>query len=112
MTLNDKIKSMLGIAKRGHYTYVGEDEIKFRLKKGKIRLIVISLECPINLDQEYEDLALQHNSTTIRIMTKKELGEAIGLNEVNAIGLSNSSIAHRIEQLQEEVEEYVKEKSI
>lgn len=108
MTLQDKIKGMLGIAKRGKYTCVGDD-ILFKIKKGKIRLIVISLECPKSLDETYEKLAVQYNCTTIRIMSKEELGNSIGLDSLNAIGISNSSIAHKIEDLQQEVEEYVKE---
>ncbi len=107
MNLVDKIVGMLGIAKRGKYIVINEDLI-FKLKKGKIRLIVIALDCPKNLDDNLEQLALKYNATTIRIGTKVILGNAIGLTSVNAIGIINSSIAKKIEELQQEVEEYVK----
>jgi ribosomal protein L7Ae-like RNA K-turn-binding protein len=107
MNLVDKIVGMLGIAKRGKYTVVGDDII-FKIKKNKIRLIVIATDCPKNVDENLEQLALKYNATTIRIMTKVQLANAIGLQSVNAIGIENSSIARKIEELQQEVEDYVK----
>ncbi len=108
MNLQDKIIGMIGIARRGKYTYIGQDII-FKIKKGKIRLIIMAQDAPKSVQDELENLALEHNATTIVFLSKKELGSILNLNELNAIGIANSSIARKIESLQQEVENYGKE---
>ena len=45
MNLVDKIVGMLGIAKRGKYTVVGDDII-FKIKKNKIQVIITPINKP------------------------------------------------------------------
>ena len=79
MTLEERIIGLIGIANRGKYLTYGEDII-FKIKKHKMRLIIIALDS----------------------------SDSFKKDSVNALGVLNSTIAKRIEELQEEVENYVK----
>ncbi len=107
MTLEERIIGLIGIANRGKYLTYGEDII-FKIKKHKMRLIIIALDSSDSFKKEMEQLAIDNNLSTIYFLTKEQLGQIVKKDSVNALGVLNSTIAKRIEELQEEVENYVK----
>ncbi len=84
----------LGLAKRAHYLFVGEELIS-KASKNKISLIIIAEDASTRFVSELQQ-NLHNNPRIIKYKTKRELGSLIEREEVNAIGISNSNMAKAI----------------
>jgi ribosomal protein L7Ae-like RNA K-turn-binding protein len=115
MTLNDRLKGLIGLAKRGKYVVYGE-KLPFNMKKKKVSLLFLASDAAKNsysdLMSIVEKLEDTHPIAVIRLLSKEDLGDAIGSAPVAGLGILNSGIAKRIMELEEEINNGQKEQEL
>ncbi|WP_331721846.1 L7Ae/L30e/S12e/Gadd45 family ribosomal protein [Alkalithermobacter thermoalcaliphilus] len=97
--MNNKVLSLLGLTAKGANLVSGEDTTLNEIKKGKIKLVIISQDASDNTKKKFIDKAKFRDIDYVIFSTKFELGKAIGKNERAVIGIKNINLARQIKNL-------------
>jgi len=93
MIVNNKVLSVIGLAKRAGKTVCGFDAISARARRGDIELLVIASDCSDRTRKDYTDKCAFYNIEHIIYGTKSELGLCAGKGETAAIGICDGGFA-------------------
>ncbi|WP_295235105.1 ribosomal L7Ae/L30e/S12e/Gadd45 family protein [Veillonella sp.] len=85
-----KVKNLLGMAQRAGKLLSGDFVAEKAIKRGQIPLALLASDCAKNNAEKYNWLAQQHKVPLREVLTKAELGQAIG-KEQRAIVLVNDA---------------------
>jgi len=99
--MNTRLHGYLGLANRARKALVGEAIVK-TWEKGKIKLLIIALDASERNAEKLTLRALDSHIATLRLMSKAELGSALGLSEVSAVAITEPGLARRIIEVIEE----------
>ena len=96
--MNDKFLSFLGIAKRAGSLIFGMDEVKSKLLKGDVNLVVIASDISENSEEKIR-VFMENNSCEDKLVkidfTKEDMEPIIG-KYVAVMGVSDINIAKKI----------------
>ena len=100
MNNSERLKGMIGIAKRGGFVTYGEDMFH-RLSRRKLPLIIVANDISPRAKKDLS-AAIDDKQLIMSYLTKRELGELIAARPVNAIGINSAGIARKIIELPKE----------
>ena len=85
-----KIKNLLGLAQRAGKLISGDFAVEKAVKRGGAPLVLLAMDCAANNTKKYTQMAYTHGVPLRTLLTKEELGQAIG-KELRAVVLVNDS---------------------
>lgn len=85
-----KIKNLLGLAQRAGKLISGDFAVEKAVKRGGAPLVLLAMDCAANNTKKYTQMAETHGVPLRTLLTKEELGQAIG-KELRAVVLVNDS---------------------
>lgn len=85
-----KVKNLLGLAQRAGKLISGDFAVEKAVKRGGAPLVLLAMDCAANNTKKYTQMAENHGVPLRTLLTKEELGQAIG-KELRAVVLVNDS---------------------
>lgn len=85
-----KIKNLLGLAQRAGKLISGDFAVEKAVKRGGAPLVLLAMDCAVNNTKKYTQMAETYGVPLRILLTKEELGQAIG-KELRAVVLVNDS---------------------
>lgn len=102
--MRDKFLQFLGLTKRAGKLQEGYNKCEDALKRKKIYLIIVSLDVSQNTVDKFINYSEKYGIPVINAYSKKELGDALGLEEIKVIGVSDKKMSERLASLCKENE--------
>jgi len=100
MMENDKLLSMLGMARKAGKTALGADDILSQINKRKCCFVLISEDLSENSKKKIVNACeynkIEYINTTY---SKEKMGKAVGLIEVSAAGFTEKGFAQAAKKL-------------
>jgi ribosomal protein L7Ae-like RNA K-turn-binding protein len=93
--MSNRLHGYLGLANRAGKALVGEAIIKV-WEKRKIHLLLIAQDAKSRTVEKLVKRAQEQNITIKYVLSKAELGLALGFNEVSSIALCDKGLAQQI----------------
>ena len=90
---NDKILSLMGLAKKAGKLKGGEYCVEAELKKGRAKLVVAALDASDNTKKSYSDMCMYRKVPFALYSNKEDLGRSIGSNERAAVVITDEGFA-------------------
>lgn len=97
--MRDKFLSFLGICKKSRNLLEGYNKCEAILGKRKIYLFIISEDVSINTLDKFKKLAQDNGIEMINKYSKIELGDALGIDEINVLGITDGNLAKKLIEL-------------
>jgi len=83
----------LGIAKRANALVCGETAVENSLSRGKVKILLIAENASERTTGRFKYLAEQFGIKVLRVPTKEEIGEALGLKPVAVMAITDGNFA-------------------
>lgn len=99
--MNNKFLQFLSLIKRSGKIVEGYNKTEELLKKGLIKVLIVSEDASENTYEKFKNYSTKYNVYLIKKYTKTQLGLSIGRNEINVIGLTDGSMCKKIIELYE-----------
>lgn len=93
---NDKILSLLGLAKKAGKLKSGEYCVEEEVKKRKAKLVIVACDASDNTKKSYSDMCSYKNVPIIFYADKDSLGKCIGCEERAAVVLTDEGFANAV----------------
>lgn len=100
--MQNKFLSFLGIAKKSRNLVEGYNTCEEEIKRNKIHLCILSLECSENTKKKFEKYCDDRKVPVIGNIPKSELGMAIGREEINVLAVKDEKICENLIKLWKE----------
>ena len=94
--INDKILSLLGLAKKARKLKSGEYCVETEIKKGKALLVIVASDSSDNTKKKYTDMCSFRKVPIYFYSNKDDLGKCIGSNERAAAVIIDEGFAKAI----------------
>ena len=92
----EEIRGLLGLARRANRLSVGSRETRSALRRGEARLVLLAADSSPR-DRERLVRVAEEEGVPARIVgSRTSLGEAVGRNEVTAVGVRDSGLAEAL----------------
>lgn len=102
--MKENLIKFIGLLFRGRQIFVGDDA-KALIKQGKAKFVVVANDVSEASKTQIDNLINLHNVKCSYILTKDELGTAIGKSYVALIATKDMKIANKLEELTKEDDE-------
>lgn len=99
MSRNNPVSGLLGIAMKAGKVVSGEEGTLKSIQGGKVRLTLIALDSSENTKKKFADKCQYRGVPYRTVMTKSELGNAIGKETRAVIGILDPNLAKRMIEL-------------
>lgn len=99
--MNNKFLQFLSLIKKSGKIIEGYNKTEELVKKGSIKVVIISEDASENTYKKFYNYSNRYKIYLIKKFTKAQLGQSIGRNEINVIGLSDDSMCKKIIALYE-----------
>ena len=96
---NKKLASMLGLAQKAGKLVSGEFAVEMTVKNNKALLLLLAADSSDASKKNYRDMAAFYNVPLYEILSKQELGEAIGKAQRAAMAVTDSGFSRALEKL-------------
>ena len=93
---NDKVLSLLGLAKKAGKLKGGEYCVETEIKKGKAKLVIVALDASDNTKKSYTDMCTYKKVPIIFYGDKDTLGKCTGCEERAAAVLLDEGFANAV----------------
>ena len=93
---NDKVLSLLGLAKKAGKLKSGEYCVETEVKKGRARLVIVAEDASDNTKKSYTDMCLFKKVPIVFYENKDNLGRATGSEERAAIVILDDGFANAV----------------
>lgn len=100
----NKFFQFLGIAKKAGRIINGYNKCEDAIINRKIYLLIISEEVSENTKNKFNNYCLKYKVPVLSGCSKEDMGNYIGLAEINLIGISDKKIADQLIKLWQEKE--------
>lgn len=100
--MNNGFLQFLGLTKRSGKILEGYNKCEDSVKKGKIKLLIISKDCSENTKDKFLRYCLNSSIDVIECCSGEVLGKALGREEVNIIGILDSGMSEKLIKLWEQ----------
>ena len=78
---NDKVLSLMGLAKKAGKLKSGEFCVETELKKGKAKLVIVAGDASDNTKKNYNDMCSYRRVPIVLYSDKESLGKCLGTDE-------------------------------
>lgn len=93
----NKVLSMLGLAKRAGKVVSGEFSVEKAVRSGKAYLVIVAEDSSANTRKNFTNMCTYYKLPLIFIGTKEILGHAIGCESRASVAVTDSGFARSIE---------------
>ena len=93
---NDKVLSLMGLAKKAGKLKSGEYCVENEIKKGKAVLVIVALDASENTKKKYSDMCAYRKVPICFWSEKEKIGNILGNGERAAADLSDEGFAKGI----------------
>ncbi|MBO4703131.1 MAG: ribosomal L7Ae/L30e/S12e/Gadd45 family protein [Lachnospiraceae bacterium] len=93
---NDKVLSLLGLAKKAGKLKGGEYCVETEVKKGRAKLVIVAEDASDNTKKSYTDMCSFKKVPVIFYGNKDNLGKCIGCEERAAVVLTDEGFANAV----------------
>jgi ribosomal protein L7Ae-like RNA K-turn-binding protein len=90
---NDKVLSLLGLAKKAGKLKGGEYCVETEVKKGRAKLVIVAEDASDNTKKSYTDMCSFKKVPVIFYGNKETIGKCIGCEERAAVVLTDEGFA-------------------
>lgn len=97
--MKNKIKTMLGFAKKAGKITSGEGITLENLKNGRVKLVILANDASHNTAKRIKDKSSYRNIQVIESLDRYEIGKAIGIDERVVIGITDKGFADSIKKI-------------
>ena len=94
---NNKQAFTLGLAQKAGKIVSGDFAVKSALKSGTVKLLVVAMDTAPNSKKELCYLAAQAGVPVLELLTRWELGSAIGKGQRAAAAITDSNFASMLQ---------------
>jgi ribosomal protein L7Ae-like RNA K-turn-binding protein len=94
----EKVKSLLGLAKKGRMSEIGKMAVSVLIKRKRASLVILAADASEKLKKEIEFQCRRNNVPIYIFSDKSELGELNNRNIVAVIGISDPHLADGIKK--------------
>ncbi len=102
-SLNSKVLSLLGMARRANRISLGHDACETSVKNGNASLVAVSRDASERLKDEMSGLSATYKKDFIELdCDKNELGAALGAKTTAVLSIDDAGFAKRIIELTRE----------
>lgn len=101
----EKIRGLLGLARRSRGLTVGSRETRTNARRGEVWLILLSSDGSARDRERLERVAEEEEIPARIVGTREEIGEAIGQGEVSVVGIKDRNLAGGVWKRLEESED-------
>ena len=95
----NKAFSMLGLASKAGKIVTGEDTIRNSIRKGKVKLLIISVDASQNTQKRFLNAAAHYDIECIIWGQMDELGKCIGKNARSVVAIVDDNFSRIIKEL-------------
>jgi ribosomal protein L7Ae-like RNA K-turn-binding protein len=93
---NDKVLSLLGLAKKAGKLKGGEYCVETEVKKGRAKLVIVAEDASDNTKKSYTDMCSFKKVPLIFYGNKETIGKCIGCEERAAVVLTDEGFANAV----------------
>lgn len=97
--MKSKFLQFLGLTKKAGKLIEGYNNCEEALKRGKVRLIVLSTDLSKNTMEKFEAYHNKFSTTIIKAYTKEELGSILGRSEINVLCVIDEKMSKKLMDL-------------
>lgn len=98
--MTNKFLQFLGLTKRSGNLIEGYNKCEEFIKKGKkLYCIVMSNDVSENTKKKFLNYCREYNIPIINEYTKSQLGNILGMSEINIIGVCNKGMSNKLIEL-------------
>lgn len=97
-----KVLSLLGLAQRAGMVVSGETAVEKAVRSGKAKLVLIAQDASENTRKSYCDLTQYYQAPLFVLLTKEQLGAAIGKVHRAALAIIDKGLSEAIAKALEE----------
>jgi ribosomal protein L7Ae-like RNA K-turn-binding protein len=94
-----KLISLLGLAQKAGKVASGEFAIEKAVRSGKAKIILIAVDATMNSKKNYRDLANYYQVVCYEVLSKDQIGTAIGKSPRAALTIIDSGFGKAISEL-------------
>lgn len=91
-----KLINLLGLAQRAGRLQSGDFIVEKALKKGTVELLLMATDCAANNEKKYKQLTDVYKVPLYKVLTKEQLGSAIGKEIRVVIAVTDAGFAKAI----------------
>lgn len=94
---NDKVLSLLGLAKKAGKLKSGEFQVEEEIKRGRAKIVLVANDASDNTKKKYSDMCAYRHISIHFYADKDTLGRCIGCEERAAVVVIDEGFAKGIE---------------
>lgn len=106
LTNDQRILSLLGVAKKARRLVCGQDTVANSLSSNKIHLVFVAKDASFNTKDKFIKKCYYYNVPLNQSFTCLELSSAIGKEGIKVLAVSDKGIAESVEKLLKEGVKY------
>ncbi len=100
--MKDKFLNFLGLCKKSGNILEGYNKCEANIGYKRIYLLILSKDVSENTREKFIKIASENNIKVLELYSKEELGNAVGLKEINVIGITDQNFSKRLLELSKE----------
>jgi len=93
------VLNLLGLAARARALASGTDAVRDAVRAGKVHRVILASDAAAAQQQKLIPLLAARRVPYHIVLSRDELGHALGRNPVSAVGLLDASLARRVAEL-------------
>lgn len=97
--MQDKFLQFLGLSKKAKKLIEGYNKCEEFIKKGNIKLLILSQDVSENTKDKFEKLSINYNVPIRQCYLKEELGYALGREEISVLGVTDENFCKKLIEL-------------
>lgn len=95
----DKFLNFLGLCKKSGNVLEGYNKCEAYIEYKKIYLLILSKDVSENTRQKFIKISIEKNIEVLEKYSKEQLGNSIGLKEINVIGITDFNFSKKLLEL-------------
>ena len=95
----EKIIGLLGLAQRAGYVAAGAMATERALLSGRCKLLLIAVDTAPETQKRLESMTRQTNTPVFRVLTKQQMGTAIGKSLKAAVAVTDNGFAGSLRRM-------------
>jgi ribosomal protein L7Ae-like RNA K-turn-binding protein len=95
----DRVLRLLGLAARAGAIVPGTERVREAARGGRVRYVLVAADASANARDKLLPLLEARDLPHATAFTRLELGAAVGLSPLSAVGLTDASFAARVGEL-------------
>lgn len=97
--MNRDLLQMLGLSLRAGAILLGDDKCISAVRSRKAQVVLLAVNAGSNTKKKYHDKCSFYRVPVVELLSKEELGHALGKSDRSVVVVTNPGIAKRILQL-------------